>query len=117
VYAAGSKIGSISKMYDMLEAAALAKPIDGNAGGSYLTMRSKSGLIFGVINIVGNFATVFNDQAYWQRAIASQPVSCVKAFMLGGSAWLSIPLAFATTMGLSGKLLDWIYSSFSWYIC
>jgi hypothetical protein len=28
-------------------------------------MRSKNGLIFGVINIIGNFATVFQDQAYW----------------------------------------------------
>lgn len=50
-------------------------------------MRSKNGLIFGVINVIGNFATVFQDQAYWQRAIASKPASCVKAYLLGGLAW------------------------------
>ena len=37
-----------------------------NRGGSYLTMLSVSGLEFGVINIVGNFGTVFCDQSYWQ---------------------------------------------------
>ncbi|KAK4702934.1 urea-proton symporter, partial [Phenoliferia sp. Uapishka_3] len=105
VYATSDKIGSPSAMYAQLEAIAKENPIAGNAGGSYLTMRSKSGLIFGVINIIGNFATVYNDQAYWQRAIASEPVSCVKAFMLGGSAWLSIPLGFATTMGLAAVVL------------
>lgn len=26
---------------------------EGNAGGSYLTMRSKGGIIFGVINLIG----------------------------------------------------------------
>lgn len=38
-------------MYNLLEEAARIDPIPGNAGGSYLTMRSKSGLIFGVINV------------------------------------------------------------------
>lgn len=68
-------------------------------------MRSKSGLIFGVINIVGNFGTVYNDQAYWQRAIASKPSSAVKAFLLGGTAWFSIPFGLATTMGLCAVAL------------
>jgi urea-proton symporter len=87
VYATSDKIGSPSKMHDLLTAAAAAKPVPGNAHGSYITMRSKNGLIFGVINIIGNFATVFQDQAYWQRAIASRPASTVKAYLLGGLAW------------------------------
>ena len=37
-------------------------PVDGNMGGSYLTMFSKGGFIFGIINIIGNFGTVFVDQ-------------------------------------------------------
>ena len=90
VYAVSPKIGSISKMHELLDAASAAKPVSGNAHGSYLTMRSKNGLIFGVINIIGNFATVFNDQAYWQRAIASRPATCVKAYLLGGLAWYVI---------------------------
>ncbi|KAG6915590.1 hypothetical protein DXG01_010826 [Tephrocybe rancida] len=105
VYATSDKIGSISKMHELLTAASAAAPIDGNAGGSYLTMRSRNGLIFGVINIIGNFATVFNDQAYWQRAIASRPASCVKAYLLGGIAWFAIPFTFATTLGLAAVAL------------
>ena len=44
---------------------------DGNRGGSYLTMMSLPGVLFGIINIVGNFGTVFVDQSYWQSAIAA----------------------------------------------
>jgi Na+/proline symporter len=74
-------------MHKLLTAQSLAHPVSGNAKGSYMTMRSKNGLIFGVINIIGNFATVFEDQAYWQRAIASRPGTTVKAYLLGGLAW------------------------------
>jgi hypothetical protein len=38
-------------------------------------MRSQSGLKFGIINIIGNFDTVFVDQAYWQSAIAAKPAA------------------------------------------
>ncbi|CAE6398935.1 unnamed protein product [Rhizoctonia solani] len=104
-YSTSPKIGSPSRMHELLVEASIAKPVAGNAQGSYLTMRSKNGLIFGVINIIGNFATVFNDQAYWQRAIASKPQSCVKAYLLGGLAWFSIPFTFATTLGLAAVAL------------
>ncbi|CAE6407124.1 unnamed protein product [Rhizoctonia solani] len=105
VYSTSPKIGSPSRMHELLVEASASKPVAGNAQGSYLTMRSKNGLIFGVINIIGNFATVFNDQAYWQRAIASKPQSCVKAYLLGGLAWFSIPFTFATTLGLAAVAL------------
>ena len=36
-------------------------PIDGNYRGSYVTMLSSGGAVFGLINIVGNFGTVFVD--------------------------------------------------------
>lgn len=74
-------------MHSLLSEASSITPVPGNAGGSYLTLRSKNGLIFGVINLVGNFATVFQDQAYWQRAIASRPATTVKAYLIGGLAW------------------------------
>ena len=38
-------------MYEMLTAIAKETPVSGNAEGSYVTMRSKHGLIFGVINM------------------------------------------------------------------
>ncbi|KAG7441409.1 urea transporter [Guyanagaster necrorhizus] len=105
VYATSDKIGSPAKMHELLTSAAASNPVSGNAHGSYVTLRSKNGLIFGVINIIGNFATVFQDQAYWQRAIASRPASTVKAYLLGGLAWFAIPFTLATTLGLSAVAL------------
>ncbi|TYJ56314.1 hypothetical protein B9479_003005 [Cryptococcus floricola] len=104
-YATSPMIGSPSKMWEMLQTASTNNPIAGNAQGSYLTMRSKSGIIFGVLNIVGNFGTVFNDQAYWQRAIASDPRTSVKAFLMGGVSWFGIPLSIATSLGLAAVAL------------
>jgi Na+/proline symporter len=59
-------------------------PVSGNRDGSYLTMISGDGLMFGIINIVGNFGTVFVDQAYWQSAIAANPTAAARGYLLGG---------------------------------
>ena len=115
--------GGVEGMYNKLVEAASLNPVIsptfaeggavegdpstyGNAMGAYLTMASAGGLIFGVINIVGNFGTVFVDQAYWQRAIAAQPSSTVKGFLLGGMCWFAIPFTLATTMGLTAVAID-----------
>jgi urea-proton symporter len=58
--------------------------VKGNEAGSYLTMISGDGLMFGIINIIGNFGTVFVDQSYWQSAIAARPSSAAKGYLLGG---------------------------------
>ncbi len=97
--------GGLEGMYDKLVQAAELRPIEGNAAGSFLTMASIGGLMFGIINIVGNFGTVFVDQAYWQRAIAAKPTSTVKGFLLGGACWFAIPFTLATTMGLTAVAL------------
>jgi SSS family transporter len=101
VYFTNSQIGGISGMFTKLTEVATSKPVEGNFAGSYLTMASSGALIFGIINIVGNFGTVFVDQAYWQRAIAASPKSAFKGFMIGGLAWFAIPFTLATTLGLS----------------
>lgn len=54
-YAVSPLIGSPTRMWELLQQASEENPIAGNAGHSYLTMRSTQGLIFGVLNIVGNF--------------------------------------------------------------
>ena len=106
VYVNTDITGGIEGMYDKLVQAAEIRPIEGNAGGAFLTMASAGGLMFGIINIVGNFGTVFVDQAYWQRAIAAKPSSTVKGFLLGGLCWFAIPFTLATTMGLTAVALD-----------
>jgi hypothetical protein len=79
----------------------VTQPVENNNPlGTYLTMRSQSGLMFGIINIIGNFGTVFVDQAYWQSAIAAKPSATYRGYLLGGICWFSIPFTLATTMGL-----------------
>lgn len=123
VYASGkAPLGSPGAVYDQLQAVASKTrnctlgvhthdgqscgPVVDNRGGSYLTMISKGGIIFGIINIVGNFGTVFVDQSYWQSAIAAKPSSSTRGYLLGGLVWFTIPFSLATAMGLSSVALD-----------
>lgn len=62
-------------------------------------MRSRDGGIFFLINITGNFATVFLDNGYWNKAIAASPVHALPGYVAGGLAWFAIPWMAATTMG------------------
>jgi urea-proton symporter len=75
-YATSDILGSPSKVYDLLVQAATAHPVDGNAEGSYLTMRSQGGVEFFVINIgkqippetqsVGLF-DILSSRQFWNR--------------------------------------------------
>lgn len=105
-YASSDTLGSPSAVYDLLVQAAFEHPIDGNAEGSYLTMRSREGAIFFVINIVGNFGTVFLDNGYYNKAIAASPVHALPGYIIGGLSWFAIPWLTATTMGLTALSLE-----------
>ena len=48
--------------------------------------------MFGIINTVGNFGTVFVDQSYWQGAIACKPSATYLGYLLGGMAWAATRL-------------------------
>jgi Na+/proline symporter len=76
VYTSSHRLGSPRVVHNHLTAVASAArdcsaplsysdqacgPVHGNFKGSYLTMLSSGGLVFGIINIVGNFGTVFVD--------------------------------------------------------
>lgn len=119
VYAGGTYlIGSPNAMFNLLNQATLDVLADkvkyaaqfswlqDNEQYSYLTMSSTGGIIFGIVNIVGNFGTVFVDQAYWQRAVAARPSSTVKGYLLGGLCWFAIPFFLATTLGMSAVALQ-----------
>lgn len=54
-YASSEVLGSPGAVYDALVEAAKRHPVEGNKEGSYLTMQSREGAIFFVINIVGEF--------------------------------------------------------------
>ncbi|XP_028087089.1 urea-proton symporter DUR3-like [Camellia sinensis] len=121
VYTSSSKLGSPSIVYHrLLEVASKSRvcqeplthngqscgPVSGNYKGSYLTMLSSGGLVFGIINIVGNFGTVFVDNGYWVSAIAAKPSSTHKGYLLGGLVWFAVPFSLATSLGLGALALD-----------
>ncbi|QCD90916.1 solute:Na+ symporter [Vigna unguiculata] len=121
VYTASSELGSPSVVYNrLLEVASKSRtchdpishkgqscgPVGGNHQGSYLTMLSSGGLVFGIINIVGNFGTVFVDNGYWVSAIAARPSSTHKGYLLGGLVWFAVPFSLATSLGLGALALD-----------
>lgn len=106
IYGTSPDLGSPEVVYHNLRAQEQKNPVKDNMGGSLVTMYSKSGLIFGIINIIGNFGTVFVDQAYWQSAIAARPTATYKGYLLGGLCWFAIPFTLATSLGLAGRALD-----------
>lgn len=105
-YATSPLLGSPTKVWELVTQAGIDHPVSGNADGSYLTMHSRSGGIFFVINIVGNFGTVFLDNGYWNKAIASSPAAALPGYIAGGIAWFAIPWLTATTMGLACLALE-----------
>ncbi|KAJ9161333.1 Urea transporter [Coniochaeta hoffmannii] len=105
-YASSDVLGSPGAVYDLLLKASDLHPVEGNKNGSYLTMQSREGAIFFVINIVGNFGTVFLDNGYYNKAIAASPVHALPGYILGGLSWFAIPWLTATTMGLAALALE-----------
>lgn len=105
-FAVSDKLGSPAAVWELVTALGESQPREGNAGGSYLTIKSRSGGIFFVINIVGNFGTVFLDNGYFNKAFASDPVATMPGYVMGGLAWFAIPMFVATTMGLTALSLQ-----------
>lgn len=105
-FATSDVLGSPGKVWELVTKLAETSPREGNADGSYLTMHSRSGGIFFVINIVGNFGTVFLDNGYFNKAFASNPAATMPGYVLGGLAWFAIPMFCATTMGLAALSLE-----------
>ncbi|SMN21783.1 similar to Saccharomyces cerevisiae YHL016C DUR3 Plasma membrane transporter for both urea and polyamines [Maudiozyma saulgeensis] len=101
VYATSDLLGSPGKVYDLVREAAKRSPVSGNYKGEYMTMESKSAGIFLVINLVGNFGTVFLDNGYWNKAISASPAATLPAYVMGGLAWMPIPFLISLTMGFA----------------
>ncbi|XP_023903865.2 urea-proton symporter DUR3 [Quercus suber] len=121
VYTGSGELGSPSEIYNRLvEVASKSRiceqpvshygqscgPVSGNYKGAYVTMLSSGGLVFGIINIIGNFGTVFVDNGYWVSAIAARPSSTHKGYLLGGLVWFAVPFSLATSLGLGALALD-----------
>ena len=102
-YTTNENLGSPGKVYDLLTQAAKVHPVEGNADGSYLTMRSKEGAIFFVINIVGNFGTVFMDNGTTSLSSCAQPKRNNRCYQV-------------TTTKLSQPALSMLFQAMSWVV-
>lgn len=104
-YCSSSAVGSIDRLYDLLQIAQTAHPIDGNADGAYLTMRSVQGGLFGLVIVGAGFSGCVDPQLS-QKAIAANPSSTLLGYLLGGSAWFAIPFCLASTFGMLAAGLE-----------
>lgn len=105
-FATSDVLGSPGVVWEKVTELAFTQPREGNAGGSYLTMHSRSAFIFFVINLVGNFGTVFLDNGYFNKAFAADPAAALPGYVLGGLAWFAIPALTSLTLGLSALCLE-----------
>lgn len=105
-FATSDVLGLPGAVWDIVSKLAESHPREGNAGGSYLTMKLRLGGIFFVINIVGNFGTVFLDNGYFNKAFASRSNATMLGYVLGGLAWFAVPMFCATTMGMAALALQ-----------
>ncbi|EON98385.1 putative urea active transporter protein [Phaeoacremonium minimum UCRPA7] len=99
VYTTSDVIGSSDRMWDLLKEASVLHPVDGNAGGEYLTMRSQDGAYIGLVLIGAGFAASVDSQLF-QKAIAADPRSTSMGYILGGLSWFTIPFVLASTFGI-----------------
>jgi SSS family transporter len=99
------EIGSIGNLYELAKAATDRNPIAGNQDGTYMTMTSKSGILFGILHLLANFGLVIMDTSFFIKAFAASPRAVVPGYVIGGIAYFAIPwcvatLASATVLGL-----------------
>ncbi|KUJ13090.1 Na+/solute symporter [Mollisia scopiformis] len=105
VYTTSNVVGSTDKMFELLQTAAQLHPVEGNADGSYLTMRSQGGGYIGLIFVGAGFAAAVDSQLF-QKAIAADPSSTLAGYLIGGSSWFTIPFVLATTFGLTAAATE-----------
>lgn len=90
IYTTNSILESPGRVCEISGEIAAERPLEGNAGGSYRTMRSRGGGEFFVINIIGNFGTVFLGNGYHNKAIVALLVDALPGYVMGGLSWFAI---------------------------
>ncbi|CAF0718552.1 unnamed protein product [Brachionus calyciflorus] len=98
----GMGFGSFKNIYERYSCILNPK----NMNNSYKTFFSLDGFMFGIINLIGNFGTVYVDQAYWQLNGTTSPKKSSIAFIVAGFIWFFIPFSFGTTMSVGYLYLD-----------
>ncbi|KAJ6126603.1 hypothetical protein N7523_002215 [Penicillium sp. IBT 18751x] len=92
------QVGSIGNLFELVQAAAQRHPVAGNQDGTYLTMKSKGAILFGILHICSNFGLVIMDTSYFIKAFSASPRSVVPGYTIGGIFYFAIPWALGTIM-------------------
>ncbi|KAJ5567768.1 hypothetical protein N7535_007074 [Penicillium sp. DV-2018c] len=92
------QIGSVGNLFELVQAAATRHPVAGNQDGTYLTMTSKSAILFGILHTLCNFGLVIMDTSYFIKAFSASPSAVVPGYTIGGIAYFAIPWALGTVM-------------------
>lgn len=90
------EVGSVSNLFELLKAAGQRHPVAQNEQGSYLTMTSKGGILFGILHIAANFGLVIMDTSFFIKAFSASPRAVVPGYVVGGIAYFAIPWAMGT---------------------
>jgi hypothetical protein len=65
--------------YDTLHTVGLQRPVDGNRDGSFLTMWSWQGLMYGLVMMASSPGSVLGDQTLWQ--VRYRVVTTVRTYL------------------------------------
>ncbi|XP_071166222.1 uncharacterized protein [Mytilus edulis] len=86
-----------TKKENMYEAMKCIQAPDGNYENSFMTFRSRGGVIYGVVLFLMATSLSFCDQANWQSRIAAKPFQGVAGFFIAAYLWFAIPLTITIT--------------------
>ncbi|KAF7557743.1 hypothetical protein G7Z17_g459 [Cylindrodendrum hubeiense] len=92
IYATSEHVGSPGRMWELLKAAAEIRPVEGNAGGELLTMRSISGGLIGLIFLGGGFSATVDSQPTYPTPLSAAEINSA----------LIMPYTAYTIMGKGG---------------
>ncbi|KAL5452691.1 hypothetical protein PMIN06_005875 [Paraphaeosphaeria minitans] len=90
------EVGSLGNLFELVKAAGARHPVSENEQGSYLTMTSKGGILFGILHICANFGLVIMDTSFFIKAFSASPQAVVPGYVVGGIAYFAIPWAMGT---------------------
>ncbi|KAL1610723.1 hypothetical protein SLS60_002393 [Paraconiothyrium brasiliense] len=90
------EVGSLGNLFELVKAAGARHAVPENEHGSYLTMTSKGGILFGILHICANFGLVIMDTSFFIKAFSASPQAVVPGYVVGGIAYFAIPWAMGT---------------------
>lgn len=99
------KIGGLSNLYDLVFQHQTDTYIEGNYEGSFLTSKSKSSIIFGLILSIGNFGLSLST-SFWQKAFSATPKASFPGYLTASIAIFSNAWPLGAIVGSAALVLE-----------